>query len=265
MSASPASFVISTNIMPNSRIYRHSPDALGLSPFHFHRLFSSWVGVTPKDFLQCLTLARVKEMFHNGKAFCTRPSIPVFRAGPAARFVRESRKRLAGRNEIRRRGMDHHCWFRSESVWNLLSSPKARAGFAIWRLFKTETRSQRGPNFRTNGQMHSCIATIPLRKKSFSQIFARKSNEESVRRCALSCVALHFRCAFGARSCRFRRDRSRLMAACGSRRQTHRRPRRWQRRGCEPAGLFNSVSSRDSRDGRRLVIIVGAKSESARS
>ena len=30
----------------------------GLSPFHLHRLFSAWAGVTPKDFLQCLTLLR---------------------------------------------------------------------------------------------------------------------------------------------------------------------------------------------------------------
>ena len=40
----------------------------GLSPFHFHRLFSAWAGVTPKDFLQCLTLARVKEMLRNGES-----------------------------------------------------------------------------------------------------------------------------------------------------------------------------------------------------
>ena len=40
----------------------------GLSPFHFHRLFSAWAGVTPKDFLQCLTLARVKESLHAGKS-----------------------------------------------------------------------------------------------------------------------------------------------------------------------------------------------------
>jgi len=38
----------------------------GLSPFHFHRLFSRWAGVTPKDFLQCLTLAQVKESLRNG-------------------------------------------------------------------------------------------------------------------------------------------------------------------------------------------------------
>jgi AraC family transcriptional regulator of adaptative response/methylated-DNA-[protein]-cysteine methyltransferase len=40
----------------------------GLSPFHFHRLFSTWAGVTPKDFLQCLTLARVKESLQAGKS-----------------------------------------------------------------------------------------------------------------------------------------------------------------------------------------------------
>lgn len=42
---------------------RHS----GLSPFHFHRLFSRWAGVTPKDFLQCLTVTRVKEALRDGK------------------------------------------------------------------------------------------------------------------------------------------------------------------------------------------------------
>lgn len=38
----------------------------GLSPSHFHRLFSSWAGVTPKDFLQCLTLAHAKVLLHQG-------------------------------------------------------------------------------------------------------------------------------------------------------------------------------------------------------
>jgi len=40
----------------------------GLSPFHFHRLFSSWAGVTPKDFLQCLTFVQVKERLRNGES-----------------------------------------------------------------------------------------------------------------------------------------------------------------------------------------------------
>jgi len=40
----------------------------GLSPFHFHRLFSEWAGVTPKDFLQCLTLARVRKSLLEGES-----------------------------------------------------------------------------------------------------------------------------------------------------------------------------------------------------
>src|SRR5258708_7505497 len=40
--------------------------AAGLSPFHFHRLFSTWAGVTPKDVLQCLTLEHVKRLLSGG-------------------------------------------------------------------------------------------------------------------------------------------------------------------------------------------------------
>src|SRR2546426_1985918 len=39
--------------------------AAGLSPFIFHRLFSAWAGVTPKDFLQCLTLEHVKSLLQS--------------------------------------------------------------------------------------------------------------------------------------------------------------------------------------------------------
>lgn len=38
----------------------------GLSRFHFHRLFAAWAGVTPKDFLQCLTLAHAKALLRAG-------------------------------------------------------------------------------------------------------------------------------------------------------------------------------------------------------
>src|SRR5438105_4307037 len=41
-------------------------EAVGLSPFHFHRLFANWAGITPKDFLQCLTLEHVKQLLLNG-------------------------------------------------------------------------------------------------------------------------------------------------------------------------------------------------------
>lgn len=40
----------------------------GMSPFHFHRLFSAWAGITPKDFLQCLTIERIKHRLREGKS-----------------------------------------------------------------------------------------------------------------------------------------------------------------------------------------------------
>jgi AraC family transcriptional regulator of adaptative response/methylated-DNA-[protein]-cysteine methyltransferase len=41
---------------------------VGLNLFHFHRLFSTWAGVTPKDFLQCLTLAHAKQLLRQGES-----------------------------------------------------------------------------------------------------------------------------------------------------------------------------------------------------
>ena len=40
----------------------------GLSPFHFHRLFSAWAGITPKDFLQCLTLGHAQSLLRRGES-----------------------------------------------------------------------------------------------------------------------------------------------------------------------------------------------------
>ena len=40
----------------------------GLSPAHFHRKFVSWVGITPKDFLQCLTLEHARELLNRGES-----------------------------------------------------------------------------------------------------------------------------------------------------------------------------------------------------
>lgn len=40
---------------------------LHLSPFHFQRLFCRWVGVSPKKFLQVLTLERAKQLLSESK------------------------------------------------------------------------------------------------------------------------------------------------------------------------------------------------------
>ena len=42
-------------------------ESAGLSQFHFHRLFSAWAAITPKDFLQCLTLSHARAMLRAGE------------------------------------------------------------------------------------------------------------------------------------------------------------------------------------------------------
>lgn len=54
--------------------HREQPDLAtlareaGLNPHHFHRVFSEWAGVTPKDFLQCITLAHVRPALRAGES-----------------------------------------------------------------------------------------------------------------------------------------------------------------------------------------------------
>jgi AraC family transcriptional regulator of adaptative response/methylated-DNA-[protein]-cysteine methyltransferase len=47
---------------------RELAGVVGLSVPHFHRLFSHWAGITPKDFLQCLTLDSAKRRLYEGKS-----------------------------------------------------------------------------------------------------------------------------------------------------------------------------------------------------
>jgi AraC family transcriptional regulator of adaptative response/methylated-DNA-[protein]-cysteine methyltransferase len=63
--AEAISFIASrVNSQPGlQEIARH----LHLSPFHFQRLFCRWAGVTPKRFLQVLTLERAKQLLRESK------------------------------------------------------------------------------------------------------------------------------------------------------------------------------------------------------
>ncbi|MCE9551509.1 MAG: methylated-DNA--[protein]-cysteine S-methyltransferase [Betaproteobacteria bacterium] len=64
--AEAISFIVNrVNSQPTlQEIARH----IHLSPFHFQRLFSRWAGVTPKRFLQVLTLERAKQLLSESKS-----------------------------------------------------------------------------------------------------------------------------------------------------------------------------------------------------
>ena len=63
--AEAISFMVSrVNSQPT---LQETAEHLHLSPFHFQRLFSRWAGVTPKRFLQALTLERAKLLLNESK------------------------------------------------------------------------------------------------------------------------------------------------------------------------------------------------------
>ena len=55
---------------------------VGLSAFHFQRLFHRWAGVTPKDFLQTLTLQRAKRLLADSRSVFD-ASLEVGLSGPS--------------------------------------------------------------------------------------------------------------------------------------------------------------------------------------
>ena len=55
---------------------------VGLSEFHFQRLFHRWAGVTPKAFLQCLTLGRAKAMLQDSRSLLD-ASLELGLSGPS--------------------------------------------------------------------------------------------------------------------------------------------------------------------------------------
>ena len=55
---------------------------VGLSEFHFQRLFHRWAGVTPKAFLQCLTLGRAKALLQDAHSLLE-TSLELGLSGPS--------------------------------------------------------------------------------------------------------------------------------------------------------------------------------------
>ena len=83
-------------------------EAAGVTATELHHLFRRWAGLTPKAFLQALTLDHARRLLREfgERARCIVRS-RALRTGAAARSVRHPRGDVAGRMEIGRRRPDY--------------------------------------------------------------------------------------------------------------------------------------------------------------
>ncbi len=78
-------------------------EQVGLSQFHFQRLFKHWAGVTPKDFLKCLTLSEAKRALRAGRSVLD-AALDVGLSGPGRLHDLCVTMEAASPGEVRTRG-----------------------------------------------------------------------------------------------------------------------------------------------------------------
>jgi AraC family transcriptional regulator of adaptative response/methylated-DNA-[protein]-cysteine methyltransferase len=96
---------------------------VGLSPFHFQRLFVAWAGVTPKEFLQALTLQRAKQLLQQSNSLLD-TSLQAGLSGPSRLhdLFLQVEKMTPGEYKSAAKGLTIH--------WSIFDTPFGPALFA---------------------------------------------------------------------------------------------------------------------------------------
>jgi AraC-like DNA-binding protein len=136
----------------------------GISPVHFHRLFSAWAGVTPKDFLQCLTLEHVKALLRKGESVLD-AALNAGLSGPGRLQDLCVSLDAAPPGEMKSgapASKSNMVSPRDRSVKR--SSAKLRAASLIYRLSMVKVATVRGTFSPVSGGTRNCTAPISARK-----------------------------------------------------------------------------------------------------
>ena len=157
----------------------------GLSPFHFHRLFSAWAGVTPKDFLQCLTLAHAKDLLQKGASVLD-AALASGLSGPGRLHDLCVTLEAATPGEVKSGGAG---WTLSAGF---ADSPFGRCligagprGLCHLSFLDDDAR-RRWPRFTGTGQRRGCGATMRPRHGWPARFSHRRPNVPRAPRCARS-------------------------------------------------------------------------------
>ena len=179
----------------------------GLSPFHFHRLFATWAGVTPKDFLQCLTLAHAKELLRDGESILD-AALESGLSGPGRLHDLCVNLEAASPGELKSGGAGWTISFGlAESPFGKCLIAESPRGLCHLSFVENEKSSM------AELQQDWPQAKWKRDDAAAAQLAARFSRDRMNpirdRRCGRSFAARRFKCASGGRCCKFSPARSR--------------------------------------------------------
>jgi len=145
--------------------------AVNLSPWHFQRLFTSWVGISPKRFLQHLTLNHAKRLLTNAGSVLD-VALDVGLSGPGRLhdlFVTYEAV-TPGQYKLRGAGLNIAWGFHASPFGEVLVATTDRG--VCWLGFVTRNAQETFHAFRDDWPAatleEDCAHTAPLAEKAFS-------------------------------------------------------------------------------------------------
>lgn len=147
----------------------------GMSQFHFHRLFKRWAGITPKDFLQCLTLEHAKSRLLASRSVLD-AALESGLSGPGRLHDLFVSIEAASPGEVKAGGQGIQVeWGISESPFGLCSLGWNSRGICHLAFHDSESEAQPGPTVRwPNARI---ARNDPEARKRIRAIFVKKSGQ----------------------------------------------------------------------------------------
>lgn len=149
---------------------------IGLSPYHFQRLFKSWAGVSPKRFLQYLTIENAKNLLRDSFSVLD-TALDVGLSGPGRLHDLFVSVEAMTPGEFKSQGKDLHISYGFHATpfgeCLLASTPR---GICSLAFVDSETRFAALNELRTNWREATLIENQNAGKDAVKMIFGQKQN-----------------------------------------------------------------------------------------
>ena len=124
--------------------------AVGLSESHFHRLFRRWAGVTPKDFVQCLTVEHAKRRLRESASVLD-AALDVGLSGPGRLHDLLVSLEAASPGEFKNGGLGLNFeWGWAESPFGPCSLGWSARGICHLAFYELDASSTEPPDLRAS-------------------------------------------------------------------------------------------------------------------